>query len=302
MILAETRKETEVSKFGGDAATVHEQLQRLQLEDPRWRFEVNYHPETGRLCRVIWSSPEMIELLTTRGDVLIGDIASGRNLYNLPLNTFCVVDDDGASRNVVYCIQDSEGAEMHRSVFRWIRDLVVSPPLVFVSDHDLAVDLALRDIFPSTVHFLCLHHLSTNLVKNLAGQLGKEFQTFVRAFWKLYWSLSKQLFESSWSKLLDDFPEASDYMEKVFWPIRERWAWYAVSSICTAGVRTNGRIERENRHNKTLGDAKTSLSTLISRLNTRSEEQAEKKRDRIDAVRTPFRFLFFFLFFFPDNI
>lgn len=173
---------------------------------------------------------------------------------------------------------------MHRSIPEWIKALMPRPPRVFVSDYDPAVDVAVKQVFPECLHVLCIHHFSGNLTKNLAGVLGSEFKDFVSMFWRVYYSLSEELFERNWETMVEKYEMAERYLSRVLYPVRKRWAWFSVSSICTAGVRTSGRIERENRHNKTLGNLKTSLSTLVSRLNDRAAEQEQNKLLEDDRV------------------
>ncbi|KAJ7026264.1 hypothetical protein C8F04DRAFT_919706, partial [Mycena alexandri] len=48
-----------------------------------------------------------------------------------------------------------------------------------------------------------------------------------------------------------------------------------VSNIFTAGVRTNGRVETENRVNKVFGGPKKTLFQLFNALNTRTEQQTK---------------------------
>ncbi|KAJ6482220.1 hypothetical protein C8R47DRAFT_982076, partial [Mycena vitilis] len=49
-----------------------------------------------------------------------------------------------------------------------------------------------------------------------------------------------------------------------------------ISNVFTAGVRTTGRVEGENRINKAIGGPKKSLLQLFNGLNERSEDQTAK--------------------------
>ncbi|KAF8813319.1 hypothetical protein BYT27DRAFT_7081362, partial [Phlegmacium glaucopus] len=74
--------------------------------------------------------------------------------------------------------------------------------------------------------------------------------------------------------LVSRYPSGRDYLEKELYPCRERWAWPWVSSKFTAGVRTNGRVEVENRMNKELGNAKATCKQLFDGLNLRTNGQS----------------------------
>ncbi|KAJ7785371.1 hypothetical protein DFH07DRAFT_726502, partial [Mycena maculata] len=59
-----------------------------------------------------------------------------------------------------------------------------------------------------------------------------------------------------------------------------------VSTIFTAGVRTTGRVETENRVNKAIGGPKKSLFQLYCGLNDRTKDQTE--HEQIDQRQTLF--------------
>ena len=67
-------------------------------------------------------------------------------------------------------------------------------------------------------------------------------------------------------------------------PSHERWAWAWVSFKFTAGVWTNGRVEAENRVNKSIGGPKTGLKQLFDRLNERTNGQRVNEMIRVREV------------------
>ncbi|TFK33808.1 hypothetical protein BDQ12DRAFT_577998, partial [Crucibulum laeve] len=60
-----------------------------------------------------------------------------------------------------------------------------------------------------------------------------------------------------------------------------------ISNIFTAGVRTNGRVESENRVNKGLLNAKTTLMQMFTIVNERSTGQTEKEMRNVKEVLFP---------------
>jgi hypothetical protein len=88
-------------------------------------------------------SPEQVSLSHHFSDVIINDIAMGRNQYGLPLNVFVIIDQFFSTQNIAYSIHTSETADEHQ----WALDCLfaVLPPYgdcVFFSDTDLGLDLA----------------------------------------------------------------------------------------------------------------------------------------------------------------
>ena len=74
------------------------------------------------------------------------------------------------------------------------------------------------------------------------------------------------------------------YLDEEIYPCREQWAWAWISSVFTAGIRTNGRVESENRVTKSLGGPKTSLFSLFNALNERAQGQTTQELERVRNV------------------
>ncbi|KAJ7016380.1 hypothetical protein C8F04DRAFT_1345415 [Mycena alexandri] len=124
------------------------------------------------------------------------------------------------------------------------------------ADRHPSLLVAAAIVFIFTIHIFCLSHLLENIDRNLRGALGAEWQNFTRDFWAAYRAVSP-----------DEFGH--------------RWAWAWVSNIFTAGVRTNGRVETENRVNKVFGGPKKTLFQLFNALNTRTEQQTKDSLIRV---------------------
>ena len=257
-------------------------LLKKKEEDPRWVVHVEVDTATNRFRRLFWMSPEQRELAIRFGDVIINDISLMRNQYNVPLNIWIVIDHQCKSRNIAYALHTTESAEDHEWVVNILFEVLTpNPNRFYFSDFDLAIDkvLSTKDI----THGLCLHHLAGNITKSLGPALGALFQSFVAAFWQVYYTISPDDFELKWAKLLEDFPRSRAYLEKVLYPVKERWAWAWISACFTCGVRTSGRVECENRVNKLFGNTKTSVYKLVKALIERVHQQ--KEDEKLSAVQ-----------------
>jgi hypothetical protein len=277
-----------VQNLGGDMVATVSLLVRLKDEDERWVVHVEADPKTQRFRRIFWMSPVQVMLAHRFGDVIINDITLMRNKYNLPLNIWVVIDHQNKTRNIAYALHTSETMDDHRWVLQHL--FAILPPMLPGSPHPRAYfsdfDLALSGVIASfdVWHGLCLHHMGDNLTKNLAPVLGALFRPFQDMFWQVYHAISPSAFQIKWNQLLIDFPRSRDYLERVFWPTRERWAWTWVSTRFTCGVRTSGRVESENKVNKLLGNSKTNLFDLVKKLIERAGEQSEMEELAARAV------------------
>lgn len=231
-------------------------LVKLKQDDGCWVFSVEADPVTCQFICLFWTSPRQIELVQRFSDVIINDITYQSNQYGLPPNIWLIIDHMFKSRNIAHALHTSETIQDHK----WCPDYVfavlrlILPPLpkhAFFFNFNLALDSSVTD-YKEVWHGLCIHHMDGNLVKNLAAPLGLLFAPFQDWFYQVYYSISPDTFESSWEKLLENYPRSRNYLQRVFWPTRKRWAWAWVSARFSCGVRTTGRVESENRVNKLL--------------------------------------------------
>ena len=260
-------------------------LSQKKQEDDRWVVHVEVDELTNRFRRIFWQSPAQVAAGDRFGDVIINDVALMRNQYNVPLNTWVVINHRNKTQVIAYALHTTETIEDHEWVLR-ILFTSLQPRIdrVYVSDFDLALDHVVATF--GIYHVLCLHHLSSNIAKNLAPVLGVLFQPFLTRFWQAYYSVSPAAFDVRWAALLTDFPRSRDYLEKVLEPTKERWAWHWTATRFTCGVRTSGRVESENRVNKMFGNPKSSLFSLVKTLIEHSDEQMEQEQLAAREVRS----------------
>ena len=81
------------------------------------------------------------------------------------------------------------------------------------------------------------------------------------------------------------YPAAEHYINEELYPCQERWAWAWISQVFTAGIRTNGCVEAENRVNKAFGGPKKTLLQLFDSLNERTDGQTAKEMTAMQQVK-----------------
>ncbi|KAE8224935.1 hypothetical protein CF319_g2242 [Tilletia indica] len=272
---AKVERRLQLTSQGGDAASLIVWLAAQKEKDPRFTFTHQVNKETGALRRLFVSSSAMVQSLQRFGDVVIADIAQGRNIYQMPLNVFCVVDGAGRTRNIAYVLQDRQDRESHQWALEQLVMASGAEPSVVMSDQDSAFMGAVRRACPSAHHLLCLWHLWKNVRKNLLSKLRNDWTRFCNSFWAVYRSPSPKAFEKRWTELIRLFPRAKSYLEAVQYPNRRSWAAAWTRTQFTANTRTTGRVESENGVNKMLSGRKTTLSELVPRLLERAIQQGD---------------------------
>ncbi|KDR72296.1 hypothetical protein GALMADRAFT_126504 [Galerina marginata CBS 339.88] len=135
---------------------------------------------------------------------------------------------------------------------------------------------------PTTEHFYCINHLDGNVDKNLGRLIpSANWAEFKSTFWDVYRAVSPEDFDLKWNEMTAKFPQAKNYLDAELYPCREKWAWVYTSYQFTCGVRTNGRVEVENRVNKAIGGPKKTLLQLFHGLNERTNGQTAQEMIRV---------------------
>ncbi|KAF7359582.1 hypothetical protein MVEN_00681900 [Mycena venus] len=262
----------EILALGGDVPSVLSRLRELKEENPRWDWDVKLDGNQVVIA-LWWQSPEQVDLARRFSDVLINDNTYCRNQYGYPLNIGIIIDNFGKSRNCWYAVHRSEDTETHNWVFRNHLRGAGRPPEVLGSDRHGSLIASASDTLPLTFHLYCLHHLGGNVTTHLRPILGAAWDAFNRDFWVVYRALSPEEFDRKWNELITQYPAAAKYLDEELYSCRSHWAWAWVSNVFTAGVRTTGRAEGENRINKAIGGPKKTFLQLFEGLNKRTQDQ-----------------------------
>lgn len=273
----------EVTSLGGDIPAILASLTQKSSVEHGWRYHLKLD-ESSVVTGIWWQSPLQGELGRRYGDVLINDNTYNRNRSGYPLNIGIIIDLQGASRNIWYALHGIEDIEHHIWVLECHLDSAGHPPATFMSDHDRALIAAVMRSLPLTDHLYCIHHLTGNVEINLRKVIGGEWPLFSTQFWAAYRAVSPDEFDRLWTILTANFPAAEKYLNDELYTCRAKWAWAWTSFKFTCGVRTNGRVESENRVNKTIGGPKKSLKQLFDGLNERTKGQATQELIRVRDV------------------
>ncbi|KAJ7740316.1 hypothetical protein B0H16DRAFT_1324425, partial [Mycena metata] len=132
-----------------------------------------------------------------------------------------------------------------------------------------------------TDHVYCLNHLRENMDKNLSRALGGGWVNFQQDFRTAYRAVLDKDFESKWHLVVARYLAAGDSLHNLS-EVLTRWAWAWVSTIFTAGIRTNGRVKSENQVTKGITGPGKNLFQVFTALNEPTKEQS---RDTVIRVR-----------------
>jgi len=125
---------------------------------------------------------------------------------------------------------------------------------------------------------LCIFHIDLNLRKKLKSKLGAHFEEFRRKFYACRNSLYKELFESRWVQLIDQYPESTKYMVETLYINKESWTTPWIHNQFTASAQSTQRIESINKQIHDKVDRSTFLCDLVVKINNyvKGKEHFEK--------------------------
>ncbi|EDR01209.1 uncharacterized protein LACBIDRAFT_312304 [Laccaria bicolor S238N-H82] len=246
-IMGQARREArqEVEGLGGSMHAIIAKLEELARETHGWLSHIKVNKD-GVVTGVWWQSPLQRDLGQRN------DNTYGRNEAGYPLGIGIVIDGHGHSRNTWYAFQALEDHVHHAWVLRCHLDSAGFAPNTFISDRHHSLISAVKEVLVSSEHIFCMQHLDGNVDKNLRRVIpSDQWMPFKNDFWAVYRAISPENFDIKW-----------------------QWAWVYVSHKFTCGVRTNGRVEVENRITKTFGGPRKSLKDLFDGLNERTDGQS----------------------------
>jgi MULE transposase domain len=168
------------------------------------------------------------------------------------------VDGTGATKVLASSLLLDETADSMAWSCQCFKDCFRVPPRVIFSDSAPAIKLAVASVFPEphTLHFLCIWHLSKNMLTALVQAVGQggDLWSRVRSAW---WRIAKQSnknsdWDTEWAELLalvetgtgSDAAKATacEWLE-ARGADKERWAYRYTWRHRTLGIHSTQRIE-----------------------------------------------------------
>ena len=281
-IMGQARREVE--SLGGSMHAVIAKLEELARETHGWLSHIKINKD-GVVTGVWWQSPLQRDLSQHYGDVLINDNTYSRNEAGYPLNIGIIIDGHNRSRNAWYAFQALEDHAHHAWVLQCHLNSTGYAPETFISDRHRSLISAVEEVLVVSEHIFCMQHLDGNVDKNLRKVISSDqWMPFKNNFWAVYRAISPEDFDIKWRQLTAQYPTAQKYLDEELYPCRRQWAWVYVSHKFTCGVRTNGRVEVENRITKAFGGPRKSLKDLFDGLNERTDGQSLQETLRVRDV------------------
>ncbi|KAK7245219.1 hypothetical protein RIF29_40054 [Crotalaria pallida] len=238
----------------GDAFAALCYLQAKAANDPTL-FAKFTLTENGALQHLFWADGGSRVDYQCFGDVLAFDATYKKNKYNRPLVIFSGLNHHGQTAVFGCAIVADETIETYKWVLEaFLEAMCQKHPNVVVTDGDLSMREAIKDVFPDTYHRLCWWHLYNNArehVKN--SQFLKDFNT------AMYASFTPEKFESHWKKMTAKGEISSLEWVKTTYANKRMWAPAYLRGQFFGGIRTTSRCEGINSFINRYVSRKSSL-------------------------------------------
>jgi hypothetical protein len=259
-----------------DATNLLNLLREHQAKNPEWYYQARFDEIDGRLTSIFWMSPMQKQLWLRYHDVVVNDSTYKKNRYDLTLNIIVCIDCDNHSRLVACALVDDET----EATFKWIYENVkiatgnIAPHSIY-TDGDPAMFRAIKEVFNTTVHFICIYHIDQNIQKKLKSILGMNFTQFHKDFYQARNSLNVEKFNFFWEKLKSNYPLAVPYLNRVLDQNQTAWALCYNRRMFTAGIQSTSRVEAMNSIIASDTNRSTGLCQLFNILMGRCDLEAE---------------------------
>ncbi|CAB5388079.1 unnamed protein product [Rhizophagus irregularis] len=168
-----------------DATNLLNLLREYQIKNPEWYYQARFDETDGRLTSIFWMSPTQKQLLLRYHDVVINDSTYKKNRYDLTLNIIVCIDCDNHTRLVACALVNDET----EAAFKWIYENIKIAtgnivPYSIYTDGNLAMFQAIKSVFDTTVHFICIYYIDQNIQKKLKSVFGSNFTQFHKDFYQ----------------------------------------------------------------------------------------------------------------------
>ena len=162
------------------------------------------------------------------------------------------------------------------------------PPKAIITDQDKAMKNAIQEVFPEARHRWCLWHIMKKLPEKLKG--FDEYDS-IKVVLKnaVYNSLSRDEFEESWNKMIENFQLQSNEWLNGLYDERSRWVPIYVKDVFWAGMSTTQRSESMNSFFDGYVNSKTTLKQFVEQYdNALANKVAKENQEDFNSYNSTY--------------
>ncbi|XP_056698168.1 protein FAR1-RELATED SEQUENCE 8-like [Spinacia oleracea] len=217
----------------GDWNAMWKYFKEMSIDNENF-FHKHRLGQDNRLQDVMWVDVRIRDAYEEFGDVAVFDSTCLTNEYDLPFSNFVGVNHHGQTLLLGCALLSHENSETFEWLFTtWLLCMSNKKPIGFLTDQDVAMRKALRDVMPDVRHRWCLWHILTKFSHKLGKYNDYDFFK-VELHNVIYNSLTKDEFEVQWIGLIENIR---------FYHEREMWVPALMNGMFRAGMKSTQRSE-----------------------------------------------------------
>uniref|UniRef100_A0A7N0TSA9 SWIM-type domain-containing protein n=1 Tax=Kalanchoe fedtschenkoi TaxID=63787 RepID=A0A7N0TSA9_KALFE len=260
-----------------DGQIVIDRLKIKQSCCDGFRFE--YHVDSnGDLRRLLWADALSQIHFQAFGDCVAFDATYRTNKYNLVFVPFTGVDNHKSCISFAGALLSNEDVESYEWLLESFRKVLGSSPRIWVTDQDPAMRIAIKRVFPDSIHRLCMWHITKKFTDKvnlyhcnkcftmsidvrqtirllnilLHMQLGTKLcrdKDFLHKLNGIVWNglIEPDEFDTRWEQIIDEYNLEENKWLADMYEMRSSWIPAFFRDIHMGGLlRTTSRSESEN--------------------------------------------------------
>lgn len=281
----------DVTSFIGkaDAQIVVDMLKKKKECLPGFSFDY-FVSNGGKLGGLFWADEQVKRNYDAFGDVVSFDATFRSNKYNMVFVPFTGID------NHKRCVTFGAGMLINENVFSytWLLNAFKRSfprePKIVLTDQDPAMKIAIKDVFVSARHQLCMWHIMEKLSTKVGAAVCNS--GFKELLCRIVWTdkLEPHEFDQRWVHILKEYKLQDHGWLADMFEMRSKWIPAYFRDWPMSGLmRTSSRSESENHMFGQLMKSSSTLVEFFTFFDTAMQGQrfTQSKNDHESMYTTP---------------
>ncbi|KAJ3688529.1 hypothetical protein LUZ61_017693 [Rhynchospora tenuis] len=261
-------------------------FQKKQEEDLEFFYEVEVD-EGGQLKNLFWVDGRARRAFQEFGDVVTFDTTYRTNRFFMPLAPFIGVNHHRRCVFFGIAMLRSEHVAGFVWLFKtWVKAMYGKKPRAIITDQDPAMRIAIKEVFPNSLHRCCQWHVMRKArehlgaIYNLKPDFKKELKRVINC------SNTVSEFEEKWRVMLDKHKLMQNRHLKTMYEARSEWVSAYFRDYFFAGMSSSQRSESMNAALKIWTNSHSSMYRLVLHLEKLVEGKWQQESDEDIASLT----------------
>ncbi|KAL2936351.1 Protein FAR1-RELATED SEQUENCE 6 [Bienertia sinuspersici] len=221
----------------GDAQAIYNYLCRMQLTDPNFFYLMDFDDE-GCIKHVFWLDARSKAACGYFGDVIFLDNSYLTNKYEIPLVVFVGANHHGQTVLLGCGLLAGETTESYTWLLNiWLKCMSSHPPLTIITDRSQALQNAITEVFPRSLHRYGISHIIRKIPEKLGGL--HNYDAVRKSLTKaVYETLKVSDFEAAWGRMVQQFGISNHEWLRSLYEDRAQWVPVYLKDTFFAGMST----------------------------------------------------------------